>query len=110
MRYIRSKREYQSVYQDKRLKIISGNLFIFLIRDNHTDNSLAVGIVASRKVGKAVIRNKVKRRIKAFLREIEPAPLTGKEIVIKSKPESAEANWLEIKQELIELFTRTLNN
>lgn len=105
MRFITSRRDYQEVYQNKN-RILKGNLFIFLIKDNEIEESLAVGIVVGRKVGKAVVRNKVKRRIKAFLREFVPVNLTGKDIVIISKPESGFSNWQEINTDLTELFNQ----
>ena len=106
MRYITSKGDYQSVYKDIDLNVLKGDLFIFLIRNNNIENSLAVGIVVNRKVGNAVVRNKVKRRVKAFLRESSLETLDGKDIVIKSKPESGSSNWLEIKKDLTELFAQ----
>ena len=106
MRHITSSREYRDVYRAKDLIVLSGNLFIFLISNNHIEKSLAVGIVVNRKVGNAVVRNKTKRRVKAFLRENIPETLVGKNIVIKSKPESGSSNWLEIKKDLTELFAQ----
>lgn len=105
MRFITSRRDYQEVYDNKN-RILKGNLFIFLIKDNEIEDSLAVGIVVGRKVGKAVVRNKVKRRLKAFLREFVPVNLTGKKIVIISKPESGLSNWQEIKADLTELINK----
>jgi ribonuclease P protein component len=104
MRFITLRRDYQRVYRDNDLRVLKGNLFIFLIREDDLEDSLAIGIVVSRKVGKAVIRNKIKRRVKAFLRESEPVNLTGKDIVIISKPEAGYSNWKEIKKDLVELF------
>ena len=105
MRFITLRRDYQKVYEDTDLTVLKGNLFIFLIQ-NISEDSLAVGIVVSRKVGKAVIRNKVKRRVKAFMRENEPVYLAGKNIVIISKPEAGNSNWKEIKKDLAELFSK----
>ena len=106
MRFITSRRDYRKVYEDNNLRVLKGNLFIFLIREDIFEDSLAVGIVVSRKVGKAVVRNKVKRRVKAFLRENEPVNLAGKEIVIISKPEAGNSNWKEIRKDLTELFSQ----
>jgi len=105
MRYITSKSAYQGVYEDNELNVLRGNLFIFLI-SNNLKKSLAVGLVVSRKVGNAVVRNKTKRRVKAFLRENIPETLVGKNIVIKSKPESGSSSWIEIKKDLAELFAQ----
>ena len=105
MRFITSRRDYRRVYEEND-RILKGNLFIFLIREHELENTLAVGIVVSRKVGKAVTRNKVKRRVKAYLRELSPACSTGKDIVIISKPESGISNWKEIREDLTELIAQ----
>ena len=96
-----SEREYQSVYK-KNIKT-EGNLFVFLKRKIPEDY-FAVGIVVSKKVGNAVIRNKVKRRIRAFLREHEDLHATGMKLVIIAKPEAGAAIWQKMKDELIQLF------
>ena len=103
MRFITSKREYQDIY-DTHIKS-EGNLFIFL-RKKIPESFFAVGIVASKKIGKAVVRNKVKRRIKAFIRENSDLHPTNEKIIILAKPEAGNANWQEIKKDLTDLFTR----
>ncbi len=103
MRFITSKREYQSVYEDN-IKH-EGNLFIIL-KKNIPDDLFAVGIVVSKKVGKAVNRNKVKRRVKAFLRENAHLHKSGKKNVVIAKPEAGNAEWKEIEKELTVLFSK----
>ncbi|MCK5050124.1 MAG: ribonuclease P protein component [Candidatus Cloacimonetes bacterium] len=98
---ITSKREYQSVYAEN--KKTEGNLFVFLTK-KILENYFAVGIVVSKKVGNAVIRNKVKRRVRAFLREHEELHPAGVKLVIVAKPEAGIAIWQKIKDDLIQLF------
>lgn len=101
MRFITSKREYREVYTKNSKR--EGDLFIFLVRKIPED-LFAVGIVVSKKVGKAVVRNKVKRRIRAFLRENTSQLPTNLKIIIITKPEAATASWQEIKLELTEFL------
>ena len=103
MRFITSKREYQSVYEDNIKYEV--NLFIVL-KKNIPDDLFAVGIVVSKKVGKAVNRNKVKRRVKAFLKENAHLYKSGKKIVVIAKPEAGNAEWKEIEKELTALFSK----
>ncbi len=98
---ITSKREYQNVYKEN-IKT-EGNLFIFL-KKKILEDYFAVGIVVSKKIGNAVIRNKVKRRVRAFLREHEELHPTGVKLVIVAKPEAGTAIWQKIKDDLIQLF------
>jgi len=98
---ITSKREYQNVYKNS--KRTDGDLFVFL-KKKILEDYFAVGIVVSKKVGNAVIRNKVKRRVRAFLREHEELHPTGVKLVIVAKPEAGIAIWQKIKDDLIQLF------
>ena len=100
---ITSKREYQSIYNNN-VKI-EGNLFVFL-KKKILEDYFAVGIVVSKKVGNAVIRNKVKRRVRAFLRGHEELHPAGVELVIIAKPEAGVAIWEKIKDDLIQLFEK----
>ncbi|MBT3755835.1 MAG: ribonuclease P protein component [Candidatus Cloacimonetes bacterium] len=98
---ITSKREYQSIYRDN-IKT-EGSLFVFL-KKKILEDHFAAGIVVSKKVGNAVIRNKVKRRVRAFLREHEELHPAGVELVIIAKPDAGTAIWQKIKEELVQLF------
>ena len=97
MRFITSKREYQEVYSNN-IKTY-GNLFIYL-KKKIPEDLFAVGIVVSKKVGNAVIRNRVKRRIKAFMRENVYQHPANLKLVIIAKPEAGTANWQEITSDL----------
>ncbi|RLC50426.1 MAG: ribonuclease P protein component [Candidatus Cloacimonadota bacterium] len=98
MRFITSTREFQSIYQN--YTKFSGNLFIYLIENNSSEEEFAVGIVTSKKVGKAVRRNKIKRRVKSFFRENRAQISAKGKMIIIAKPAAADADWQEIKKEL----------
>lgn len=58
---------------------------------------LFVGIVASKKVGNAVTRNRIRRRIREALRRMDLPPL---EAVIIANPEAAKARYPEVVKAL----------
>ena len=57
-----------------------------------------VGITVSGRVGKAVVRNKVRRRIREAVRLLLPRLLVGHDLVFIARPASATAGWSELRQ------------
>ena len=57
-----------------------------------------------KRVGKAVVRNKVRRRLREALRSLPV--LEGFDIVISVRPEAAQATFLGLKSELMMLLKR----
>jgi ribonuclease P protein component len=65
-----------------------------------------VGFAVSTKVGGAVVRNLVKRRLREVLRDwLEEAGHPGVDLVIVARPESAGAGFQELSQELRSLLS-----
>jgi ribonuclease P protein component len=56
-----------------------------------------VGITVSRRVGKAVVRNRVRRRIREAARMRLPELATGFDLVFVARPASARAEWPALK-------------
>ena len=78
-------------------------MYIF---DSAVTESMA-GITVSKKVGNAVTRNKVKRRIRAFLREYKPCYDTPKFMCnIIALQSCVKADWLEFCMDLNRCFER----
>jgi len=70
MQRLKDKRGYKLLKQST-LKSVSNFFLIVYLFDSALQESLA-GITVSKKVGNAVTRNKIKRRIKAFLIGFKP--------------------------------------
>lgn len=60
-------------------------------------SELRVGIVVSKKVGKAVVRNRVKRRLREILRRLH---LPRAHLLLVATPEAREAGFAELFQDL----------
>jgi ribonuclease P protein component len=64
-----------------------------------------LGITASRKVGDAVVRHRLKRRIKEIYRRWqERASLPPMDLVVHLKPEARETSWELLRGELLRLW------
>jgi len=63
-----------------------------------------VGIVVSKKVGKAVVRNKVKRRLREILRRLH---LPKAHLLLVASPEAREADFAELFQDVVRALKKS---
>lgn len=73
---------------------------------DEADGSKSVGIVTSRRVGGAVTRNKIRRRLREILRECLPQISAGLRVVVVAKPAAAEAEFPALRAEWLLLAGR----
>jgi ribonuclease P protein component len=64
------------------------------------------GFIVSRQVGGAVVRNTVRRRLKALCAEALPAVSGGNDIVIRALPSAATAPFGELRDEVARCLRR----
>jgi len=57
-----------------------------------------VGFVVSRAVGNAVVRNRVKRRLRELSRQ-RLAALEGRRLVVRANPTAAEASYAQLRDD-----------
>lgn len=82
------KKNYEFQYFFKKGTFYSGNYIEIYIHENKMkDNINKLGIVVSRKVGKSVIRNKIKRLIRESYSKVEEN-INNKNIIISWKKNS----------------------
>lgn len=75
------------------------------VRPNHHSRS-RLGITVGTKVGKAVRRNKVRRRIREAYRIHEEAMAPGYDLVVVARIRAAHAPYGEIERDLLRLLDR----
>ena len=89
-----------SLLRESKFKIV-GKYFIVVYMYDEAITESAAGITVSKKVGKAVVRNKVKRRIKAVLKDFSLPLLTRNfycNVIALSS--SVDVEWAVFKGEL----------
>jgi ribonuclease P protein component len=65
-----------------------------------------VGITVSRRVGKAVVRNRVRRRIREAARLLLPEIAAGFDLVFIARPPAAAAEWSALKTAIENMLGR----
>ena len=71
-----------------------------LVRGDYGDEPPRVGFVVSKAVGKAVVRNKVRRRLRAIVRGYLPSLPGGSLLVVRAHPQAATAHQADLAAEL----------
>jgi ribonuclease P protein component len=73
------------------------------------DGHPRLGITASRKLGRAVVRQRLKRRVREIYRRwSQRDQLPPMDLVVHLKPAAAEAAFADLERELLRLFGRLL--
>jgi ribonuclease P protein component len=82
--------------------------FVLLVRErNDADPAIRVGITVSKKVGNAVIRNRMKRRFRALVREVLPtAGIAGADHVLIGRNSGIERDFDALKAELAKALAK----
>lgn len=62
------------------------------------------GFVVSKRVGKAVVRNRLKRRLREALRPLIVQP--GWDLILLARPPAAGASYHELRQAIVNLLSR----
>jgi len=89
--------DFQHVFRKGKTKG-SSILVVFVMPNDMCFNRL--GVTVSKKMGKAVLRNKLRRRIKEAFRLFEQDLVAGHDIVILPKPDLAQAKFNNILKTL----------
>ena len=76
-----------------------GALTLAYGRRSNPDSPLRVGVIVARNVGKAVVRNRVRRRIKAVGWALAQ-DVHGLDVVVRALPSSASADFADIDTEV----------
>jgi len=95
--------EFKRLYSKGR-NAASKTVVVYCARNRNAENRL--GITVSAKLGGAVQRNRIRRRLKEIYRLNEHSLLTGYNIVLVARSRSRYAGWSELESSVLSLFSK----
>ncbi len=99
---VKEKKDFDKAFK-LRKQITSKYAYIY-IKENDVNN-YRFGICVSKKIGKAVLRNKVKRRVKDIL-DKSKLHFDAKDYIIVLKKSVKDAKYFELKEDLIDILKK----
>lgn len=99
---IRRSREFQALSRSGSRR--AGRNFVVLSGEVDAPDVLArLGVTVSRRVGNAVVRNAVKRRVREWFRQVGRERMAGRDVVVIARPGAAQLGGTAVFAELDEL-------
>ena len=95
--------EFRRLY-NKGQNAASKHIAVYCKRNGTTANRL--GVTVSTKLGGAVERNKIRRRLKEIYRLNEPEFAVGYDVVIVARQASRQAEFSELKASVLHIFRK----
>lgn len=99
---VKESRDFDRIFKAKH-QISSRYAFLYTLE---TGNKYRFGICVSKKVGNAVTRNKLKRRVKDIIDKSE-LHFQNKDYIIILKKSAREAEYLALKDDLVNLLKKS---
>ena len=83
-----------------------GDLLVLAALAGKGVDSLRAGFVTSRKIGGAVVRNRVRRRLREIVRKHQHEIVEGRWVITVARPSAARASYSELEAEWLRLAKR----
>ncbi|MDD8020230.1 MAG: ribonuclease P protein component [Acidobacteriota bacterium] len=100
---IRSKKDFINIYRKgRRLK---GRFFHLVFQPNELNYS-RLGVVVSKKVGQAAVRNRIKRRFRELFRRNQSLLSGHYDLVFIARPEIRQLDWDRMSEEYRSMISR----
>lgn len=95
--------EFRRAYEEGQRR--SASLCTVFLRSNGLTHS-RLGITVSARVGNAVVRNRIKRRLREIFRQNRPAIPGGWDIVVNPRAQAAESEFAKLAREFLRLVPK----
>lgn len=109
-RRLTRKSEFDAVFREGR-KVVRPSIVVYVRRRPPGDGAEAesrLGLAVSRQVGKAVVRNRVKRRLREIFRHARPAFPVVMDVVVVARPTAAQAPFAQLQGEFARAVEKAL--
>ncbi|MBI2914700.1 MAG: ribonuclease P protein component [Firmicutes bacterium] len=100
---LRSSREFDRVYKTGKAY---GDKLIGVRVAPRAGAETRVGFVVGKRLGKAVSRNRVRRRLRESVRAVGDGLAPGYDLIVGARPRAREAGFCELRKSLEELLKR----
>lgn len=100
---LRNTRQFNQVYKRGK-SIVNRHVVMYYVKNGLDYNQ--VGFSVSKKVGKAVIRNRVKRKLKESFRLNEEKITVGYDIVFVARVRCKDSNYKEMEKAMLHCFRK----
>jgi len=102
---LRKRWQFQAVYQLGE-KAVLGHVIVFSREQDSLLKCSRFGVTVTKKVGNAVVRNRVKRRFREVFYKLQPRLVPGYDFVFVARHNIVDVDFLEIYEEIKTAFKR----
>lgn len=102
---IKDNKEFQYVFKNGK-SFANRQLVIYYVKKSSEQKHFRIGLSVGKKIGNAVMRNRIKRYLRQAFQELEGKVLPTYDMVIIARQPTKRMNSYDIKKSLVHLLSR----